>query len=191
MGGNFRLLARRLWVFLAVAGVMVPIGGLALAFAAQDTISNIFGSAMIFIDRPCNIGDWVKVDGQDGTVEEIGFRSTRIRTFANSLLSIPNGRLASMTVDNMGLRGMRRYSTTLGLQYDTPPDKMEKFVEGVRKIVWEHPKTVKHEDRILIYFHTYDASSLNVMVSSGCSDSSSISCSMCSSALFGWFGTGV
>ena len=69
-----------------------------------------------------------------------------------------------MTVDNMGLRGMRRYSTTLGLQYDTPPEKMEKFVEGVRKLVWEHPNTVKHEDRILIYFHTYDASSLNVMV---------------------------
>lgn len=142
----------------------ISIGGVALAFAAQDTIRNIFGSAMIFVDRPFNIGDWVKVDGQDGTVEEIGFRSTRIRTFANSLLTIPNGRLADMTVDNMGLRGMRRYTTTLGLQYDTPPAKVEEFVERVRKIIWEHPKTVKHEDRILIFFHAYDASSLNVMV---------------------------
>lgn len=145
-----------------IAGL--SIGGVALAFAAQDTIGNLFGSAMIFVDRPFKIGDWIKVDGQDGNVEEIGFRSTRIRTFANSLLTIPNGRLADMTVDNMGLRGIRRYTTTLGLQYNTPPDKVEKFVEQMRKIVWEHPKTVKHEDRILIYFHAYDASSLNVMV---------------------------
>ena len=142
----------------------VSIGGIAFAFAAQSTIANLFGSAMIFLDRPFQIGDWIKSDGVDGTVEAIGFRSTRIRTFANSLMSVPNARMADMSIDNMGLRVFRRYSTTLGLQYDTPPESLEKFVSGVRTIILEHPKTVKDEDRVLVYFHTYDNSSLNVMV---------------------------
>jgi len=142
----------------------VSIGGVALAFAAQNTISNLFGSAMIFFDRPFQIGDWIRVDGKDGTVEAIGFRSTRIRTFENSLMSIPNGRLADASVDNFGLRVYRRYRTMLGLEYRTPPEKVEEFVRGLRRIVREHPLTVKDDDRLLIYFNEYASFSLNILV---------------------------
>ena len=142
----------------------VSIGGVALAFAAQNTIANLFGSAMIFFDRPFQIGDWIRVDGKDGTVEAIGFRSTRVRTFENSLMSIPNGRLADASVDNYGLRVYRRYRTMLGLEYDTPPEKVEEFVEGLRRVVMEHPHTVKDPDRLLIYFNEYAAFSLNILV---------------------------
>ncbi len=142
----------------------VSIGGVALAFAAQNTIANLFGSAMIFFDRPFQIGDWIRVDGKDGTVEAIGFRSTRVRTFENSLMTIPNGRLADASVDNYGLRVYRRYRTMLGLEYGTPPEKMEEFVKGLRKVVMEHPHTVKDEDRLLIYFNEYASFSLNILV---------------------------
>lgn len=142
----------------------VSIGGIALAFAAQSTISNLFGSAMIFVDRPFQIGDWIKVDGHDGTVESIGFRSTRIRTFANSVISIPNGKLADMAVDNMGLREMRRYQILLGVPYSTSADRIEAFVAELKSILLSHPATLKDEDQTLVAFHAFDASSLNVMV---------------------------
>lgn len=142
----------------------ISIGGIAFAFAAQSTISNLFGSAMIFVDRPFQIGDWIKVDGHDGTVESIGFRSTRIRTFANSVISIPNGKLADLPVDNMGLREMRRYQTTLGIQYGTPPERIEAFVAALRSILMNHPSTLKDETQTLVAFHSYDPSCLNVML---------------------------
>lgn len=127
----------------------ISIGGLALALAAQDTIKNLFGSVMIFVDRPFQIGDWINFDGKDGTVEEVGFRSTRVRTFANSVISVPNGRIADMTVDNLGLRTYRRFSTNITITYDTPPALIQVFVDGLRQIVEQHPDTRKD------YFHVY------------------------------------
>ncbi|OJX60952.1 MAG: hypothetical protein BGO89_05150 [Candidatus Kapaibacterium thiocyanatum] len=143
----------------------VSIGGVALAFASQDTIKNVFGSVMIFADRPFTIGDWISVTGAEGVVEEVGFRSTRIRTFANSLVSIPNGRLADMTIDNMGLRVYRRYKTTLGINYSTSPEKLQAFVDGVKRIMADHPHTVKEPGKMIAGFSDFDASSLNVTVS--------------------------
>jgi MscS family membrane protein len=122
---------------------------LALALAAQDTIKNLFGSIMIFVDRPFQIGDWINFDGKDGTVEEVGFRSTRVRTFANSVISVPNGRIADMTVDNLGLRTYRRFTTSITITYDTPPALITAFVEGLRQIVANHPDTRKD------YYHVY------------------------------------
>lgn len=139
----------------------ISIGGLAFALAAQDTIKNLFGSVMIFIDRPFQVGDWIVTDDIDGTVEEVGFRSTRIRTFHNSVISIPNGNLANMTVDNMGLRKYRRYSTKLTVTYDTPPEQMQAFVEGLRKIVARHPLTRK--DYYQIHLNEFGSTSLNVL----------------------------
>lgn len=127
----------------------ISIGGLALALAAQDTIKNLFGSVMIFVDRPFQIGDWINFDGKDGTVEEVGFRSTRVRTFANSVISVPNGRIADMTVDNLGLRTYRRFNTNITITYDTPPALIQVFVDGLRQIVEQHPDTRKD------YFHVY------------------------------------
>ncbi len=142
-----------------IAGI--SIGGLAFALAAQDTIKNFFGSLMIFVDRPFQVGDWITSGDVDGTVEEVGFRSTRIRTFRNSLMYIPNGVITNQTIDNHGLRKYRRFFTHISLTYDTPPDLIQTFVDGLKKIVDLHPKTRK--DFYEIHFNEMGASSLNVM----------------------------
>ena len=139
----------------------LSIGGLAFALAAQDTIKNFFGSLMIFVDKPFQIGDWVTSGDLDGTVEEVGFRSTRVRTFRNSVVYVPNGKLADSTIDNHGLRQYRRFYTQIALTYDTPPHLIETFVEGLRKIVEDHPNTRK--DYYHIYFNDMASFSLNIM----------------------------
>lgn len=139
------------------------IGGVALAFGAQDTVSNLFGGMTVFTDQPFQVGDWVIIDGKvEGTVEEVGFRSTRVRTFYGSLVSVPNSKVANSNVDNMGKRPFRRVKTTLGLTYDTPPDLLQAFVEGVRGILKSHPATRK--DAYEVHFKDFSASSLDVMV---------------------------
>jgi MscS family membrane protein len=139
----------------------LSIGGLAFALAAQDTIKNFFGSIMIFIDKPFQVGDWITSGDVDGTVEEVGFRSTRVRTFRNSVMYIPNGKIADATIDNHGLRQYRRFYTTLTVTYDTPPDLVEAFVQGLRKIVENHPDTRK--DAFNVYFNNLSAYSQDIM----------------------------
>ena len=140
----------------------LSIGGFAFALAAQDTLKNFFGSLMIFIDKPFQIGDWITSGNIDGTVEEVGFRSTRIRTFRDSVLYVPNSVIADSTVDNHGLRKYRRFYTKLSITYDTPTDLIETFVEGVRKIVLDHPETRK--DNYNIFLNEYEAHSLDIML---------------------------
>lgn len=139
----------------------ISIGGIALALAAQDTLKNLFGSLMIFLDRPFQIGDWINFSGVDGTVEEVGFRSTRVRTFANSLVYVPNGKLADMTIDNFGLRQYRRYTTKLTITYDTPTPLIEAFVEGLRSIVLNHPQTRK--DYYEIHLNDLNSHSIDIL----------------------------
>lgn len=139
----------------------LSIGGVAIALAAQDTIKNFFGSIMIFVDRPFQVGDWITSGEVDGTVEEVGFRSTRVRTFRNSVMYIPNGKIADATVDNHGLRQYRRFYTTLTITYDTPPELTEEFVNGLREIVLAHPHTRK--DFFNIYFNNLSSYSLDIM----------------------------
>ncbi len=139
----------------------LSIGGLAFALAAQDTIKNFFGSLMIFIDKPFQVGDWITSGDVDGTVEEVGFRSTRVRTFRNSLMYIPNGVIADRTIDNHGLRKYRRFYTQITITYDTPPELIEVFVDGLKKIVQNHPKTRK--DYYNIYFNNLSSYSLEIM----------------------------
>ncbi|MFC0655543.1 mechanosensitive ion channel family protein [Mongoliitalea lutea] len=139
----------------------LSIGGLAFALAAQDTIKNFFGSVMIFIDKPFQVGDWITSGDVDGTVEEVGFRSTRIRTFRNSVTYIPNGKIADATIDNHGLRQYRRFYTTLTVTYDTPHELIETFVQGLREIVLKHPETRK--DAFNIYFNNLSSYSKDIM----------------------------
>ena len=156
-------------VMLNVLGVdLLPlltglsIGGLAFALAAQDTIRNFFGSLMIFLDKPFQIGDWVTEGSDiDGTVEDVGLRSTRIRTFRDSLLYVPNAEIANGRVDNHGARRYRRFSTSINITYDTPTRIIEVFLEGLKRIVEEHPDTRK--DYYNIYLNDYEASSLKIM----------------------------
>lgn len=139
----------------------LSIGGVAIALAAQDTIKNFFGSVMIFLDRPFQVGDWITSGDLDGTVEEVGFRSTRVRTFRNSVMYIPNGKIADATIDNHGLRQYRRFYTTITITYDTPPELVEEFVKGLRAIVTSHPKTRK--DTFHVYFNNLSSFSLDIM----------------------------
>jgi len=103
------------------------LGGLAFTLAARDTVANLFGSVSIFADQPFQVGDWVIIDGHEGVVEEVGMRSTRMRSFASSIISIPNSKVANAAVENFGLRLFRRCTFKLGLTYDTPPDKIQAF----------------------------------------------------------------
>lgn len=138
------------------------IGSLAFALAAKDTVGNLFGSITIFLDKPFQIGDWVVTCGVEGVVEEVGFRSTRIRTFYNSLVTVPNGKFTDAIVDNYGMRRYRRCFTTLQLTYDTTPEQMEAFCDGVRAILAAHPSTRK--DYYEVHFSGYGESGLNVML---------------------------
>jgi MscS family membrane protein len=138
------------------------IGGLAVAFAAKDTIENFFGSIAVIVDQPFEVGDWIKVGDTEGTVEHLGLRSTRVRTFYNSLVTVPNAMLVRATVDNFGRRRYRRFSTHIGVTYDTPPDTIEAFCEGIREIVRLHPYTRK--DTFHIWLNKWGPSSLDIMI---------------------------
>jgi len=138
------------------------LGGLAFALAAKDMIGNLFGSVTVVMDRPFHIGDWVVIGDVEGTVENVGFRSTRIRTFYNSLVSLPNAQLTTTKIDNMGARQYRRMSTLLSLTYDTPPERIEAFCAGIRQLVELHPYMRK--DYYHVYLNQFAAASLDILV---------------------------
>lgn len=138
------------------------IGGLAVALAAKDTLANFFGSITIFADKPFRIGDWIKVGNVEGTVEEVGFRTTRVRTFYNSLISVPNSNIATTDIDNYGLRKYRRLKTVLNLTYSTTPEQMEAFVEGIKAIVKANKNF--RQDFYEVHFNSFGAHSLDVLV---------------------------
>jgi MscS family membrane protein len=161
VGGIFLLQNLHVDVGSLLAGL--GLGGLAFALAAKDTVANFFGSLMIFIDKPFQVGDWIKMSGDvEGTVEEVGFRTTRIRTFYNSLITLPNAKVTETAVDNLGARAYRRYKTTLGLQYDTPPEKVQAFCAGVRGIIQALPGM--RTDFYLVEFVDYGPHSLDVLL---------------------------
>jgi len=138
------------------------IGGLAFALAAKDTLGNVFGSLTVLLDRPFRIGDWVNIGGIEGTVEEVGLRSTRIRTSYDSLITIPNGTLTNAHVDNYGQRRYRRFRTTIGVQYDTAPDTLNNFCEAIREIVKSTPHI--RQDFYQVYFNSMGDFSLNILI---------------------------
>ena len=138
------------------------IGGIGFAFAAKDTLENFFGSATVLIDGPFSVGDWVVIGDVEGTVEQIGFRSTRLRTFYNSLITVPNANLVRAAVDNYGARRYRRWKCNLGVQYDTPPEKLVAFCEGIRELVRTHPYTRK--DYFQVWLNQFGPSSLDVLI---------------------------
>ncbi len=140
----------------------VGIGGLALALAAKDTVANFFGSILIFVDRPFQIGDIIEVGGKEGVVEEVGFRTTLIRQFDKSLLIVPNQTFTSSPIINYTRRPRRRIKLSVGLTYDTTPDQMRAFTAGVEKILTEH-EGLDQEFHAAV-FNEFGDSSLNVMV---------------------------
>lgn len=139
------------------------IGGLAVALAAQDTIKNFFGSIVLFVDKPFEMGDRIAIDGHDGPVEEVGLRSTKIRTLDGHLVTIPNGELANKTIQNIGKRPYIKRITNLTITYDTPTEKVERALEIVKEILNNHEGM--HKDfPPRIYFNEFNSESLNIMV---------------------------
>jgi len=116
------------------------IGGIAIAFAAQKTLENLFGGVSILGDEVIRIGDVCRFGDRVGTVEDISLRSTRIRTPERTELSIPNGSLATMNVENLSRRDKILFNTKLGLRYETSPDQMRYVLAQVRRLLYEHPK---------------------------------------------------
>ncbi|HUU00161.1 MAG TPA: mechanosensitive ion channel family protein [Myxococcota bacterium] len=138
------------------------LGGLAFALAAKDSLANMFGSVTIFADRPFHIGDWIKAGGAEGTVEDVGFRSTRIRTFEKTLVTIPNSKLAGSIIENMDARPIRRVSMTIGVTYDTSAEQMQQAVEAIREILKNHQGV--DQGYWLVNFTDFGASSLDIFV---------------------------
>ncbi|MDQ6972466.1 MAG: mechanosensitive ion channel family protein [Mariprofundaceae bacterium] len=138
------------------------IGGIAVAMAARDTLANVFGSIMILMDRPFAIGDWIKAGDFEGVVEEIGFRSTRIRTFEQTLINIPNSVLANMVIDNIDARSKRRIMMRIGLTYSTTPEQMQKAIEGIEAILAAHPGV--DQQFKLVKFDEFADSSLSIFL---------------------------
>jgi MscS family membrane protein len=138
------------------------IGGLAVALASQDTVKNLIGTFMIFLDKPFHIGDWIEAGEVVGSVEEVGFRSSRIRAVDTSIYQIPNSKLSELVINNKGLRLYRRYNTKLGLRYDTPPELIEAFVKGLRELIIAHPQT--RSESYNVEFTGFGDSALLIMI---------------------------
>lgn len=136
------------------------IGGIAVAYAAQDSISGIFASIVIFLDKPFMIDDFVQVAGITGTVEEIGLRSTRIRTVDKTLVTIPNKQIMDSNIDNFSKRPRRRTTTTIGVTYDTTPEQMKQLLTGLRKLLFDDENI--DSDTIIVNFTGFGDSALNI-----------------------------
>lgn len=137
------------------------IGGLAVALAAQDTVKNFFGSLVLFADKPFELGDRILIDGHDGPVEQLGFRSTRIRTLEGHLVTIPNGELANKTIQNIGKRPNIRRLMNITITYDTPPEKVQRAVEIVKDILKDH-EGMNPEFPPRVFFNDFNDASLNI-----------------------------
>lgn len=138
------------------------LGGLALALAAQDTAANVFGSITIVADRPFRIGDLIKIGETEGVVEEIGFRSTRIRTAAKTLVTIPNSVVAKERVENLQFRLQRRVRHVIGLTYDAKEEQIKSYIRELEAFIKNHPKI--DQTNYAIKFSALGDFSLNVLV---------------------------
>ncbi len=148
----------------SISGLLASlgIGGLAVALAAKDTLSNIFGSLMIILDRPFLIGDWIKAGDMEGTVEEVGFRSTKIRTFAKTLITVPNNKIADMPLDNFSRMPKRRIKLNVGVTYESTPAQMRGAVEQIRTMLKNHPAI--DQEFMLVHFTDFSESSLDILI---------------------------
>ena len=151
--------AKQMATVLAGLGV----GGLAVALAAQDSVKNLFGSFMILLDKPFQIGDRIIFAGHDGPVEEVGFRSTKIRTLEGHLVTVPNSQVANEVIQNIGRRPYIRRIANITVTYDTPPDKVRRAVQIIKEILDNH-EGMDPEFPPRVYFNEFNDMSLNIIV---------------------------
>ena len=138
----------------------LSIGGLALGLAAQDTLANLFGAVSVLVDKPFRIGDRIQLDNVDGVVEQIGFRSTRVRNQDGYLVTIPNKAVGNATITNIALRANIRTVMNIGITYDTPTEKLKRALQILEEIYRSHPMTLD----VWISFNKFGDSALNIQV---------------------------
>ncbi|WP_223700601.1 mechanosensitive ion channel family protein [Sutcliffiella deserti] len=143
-----------------VAGL--GLGGLAFALAAQETLKNLLGGFIIITEKPFTMGDWVKTPSVEGVVEDISFRSTRIRTFAQAIVTVPNATVSNEPITNWSKMGKRQITFELGLQYNTSRASLESVVRSIEQMLQAHPEV--HQDTIMVRFDNFGDSSLNVFI---------------------------
>lgn len=150
--------------FKQLSSVMagLGIGGAALALASQDIIKNFFGGFVILAEKSFNVGDWVKVDTFEGTVEELGLRSTKIRTIDRELVIVPNSRFADREIINYSIRENRRVSFVLGVSYKTSTEKLKTVINSIKDILDSH--SMVKENSSLVKFTDFAAGSLEISV---------------------------
>ncbi len=142
----------------------IGLGGLAVALALQPTLANMFAAITLFVDRPFHVGDGVSVAGVTGSIESIGLRSTRIRTYEGTLVTIPNSAVVNAQIDNLQARPTRRTNFTIGVTYDTSSEKLERAVAILRDVMEQHPGT----DTSRAHFKSYGESALLLDVAHWC-----------------------
>jgi MscS family membrane protein len=160
LGGLFLLYLASVNLTAALAGL--GLGGIALAFAAQKTLENFFGGIMVISDQPVRVGDFCRFGDRQGTIEDIGLNSTRIRTLDRTVVSVPNGQLAAMSLENFALRDKIWFHPTIGLRYETTADQLRYVLAEVRKMLYKHPRVESISARIR--FIGFGQSSLNLEV---------------------------
>lgn len=151
----------------SVSGVLAfgGVGGIAVGFAARDLLANFFGALMIYLDRPFKVGDWVRSPDKniEGTVEEIGWRLTRVRTFDQRPLYVPNATFASISVENPSRMFNRRIYETVGIRYQDA-DQMASIVESVKQMLIDHDQIETDNQVLIVNFDSYGPSSLDFFV---------------------------
>lgn len=138
------------------------IGGLAFALAAKDTLANAFGGAVLITEKPFTIGDWIVVDGVEGTVEDISFRSTKIRKFNKSVVTVPNSTVALSNIINYSKRDIRRVSYELKIKIDSPIESVKSVVKNIEEMLIKHPGI--NNETIFVRFNKFGESSLNIFM---------------------------
>jgi MscS family membrane protein len=139
------------------------IGGLAFALAAKDTASNLFGSIALLFDKSIKLGDWVIIDGIEGIVEDIGMRTTKIRTFKKSLVSIPNSIVANSYIENFSRRDIRRIKIYIGLVYDTDMKQLQAIIKDIKEMLKNH-SGIDQDELTLVNFDKFSDSSKDILI---------------------------
>jgi MscS family membrane protein len=139
------------------------LGGLAFALAAKDTAANMFGSFALLADKSIRIGEWIKVGGVEGTVEDIGMRTTKIRSFEKSLITVPNQIVSNSPIENFSRRGVRRIKLQVGLTYSTTGEQLNNIVKEIRSMLHTH-KNISQKETLLVNFESFGESALNIFV---------------------------
>ena len=124
------------------------VGGIAVALALQKPMEDVFGAFTLYTQQPIRVGDFCRVGTETGTIEEIGLRTTRLRTLSNTLIAIPNARLANEPIDNISARRMIRYRPILRLRYDTTPEQMQQILNGIRDLLRSHEQILPDSQRV-------------------------------------------